>query len=133
MMKEKSKCIIKILKEEVARSTPELSNQPFAIHRFDEVSENDNRVKVRRVFIPQSGYCVGWIHDADIKYCMKCGMEFNIINRKHHCRSCGNIFCSACSPYTTQISVLVQEETNSRVCLNCFGLRHNGRLLCRLL
>ena len=122
----KRKCIIKTLKEEVARSTPLQNNQLCALHQFDEVSENDSRIKVRRVYIPHSDYCVGWIHDADIKYCMKCGMEFNIIKRKHHCRSCGNIFCGACSPYTARFPVLVQEETSSRVCLNCFGLRHNG-------
>ena len=37
-----------------------------------------------------------WISDEKISFCTKCNSAFNMIKRKHHCRSCGNIFCGYC-------------------------------------
>lgn len=34
--------------------------------------------------------------DAEVQKCPKCSTEFGWITRKHHCRSCGKIFCSQC-------------------------------------
>lgn len=34
--------------------------------------------------------------DAEVKKCPKCSTEFGWITRKHHCRSCGKIFCAQC-------------------------------------
>jgi len=28
--------------------------------------------------------------------CERCGMEFSLFIRRHHCRNCGGIFCSVC-------------------------------------
>lgn len=36
-----------------------------------------------------------WQKDAT--QCGDCNKPFSIVNRKHHCRRCGNIFCSSCS------------------------------------
>uniref|UniRef100_A0A7S3B5X1 FYVE-type domain-containing protein n=1 Tax=Haptolina ericina TaxID=156174 RepID=A0A7S3B5X1_9EUKA len=30
--------------------------------------------------------------------CTLCGMRFNLINRRHHCRACGRLTCHACAP-----------------------------------
>ena len=40
-----------------------------------------------------------WIPDKRAKRCFGCGVTFTTFRRKHHCRSCGRIFCSACSAY----------------------------------
>jgi hypothetical protein len=37
-----------------------------------------------------------WILDADRDGCSKCQAKFNITKHKHHCRTCGEIFCSDC-------------------------------------
>lgn len=37
-----------------------------------------------------------WIPDNRINSCTICKNEFTYTNRKHHCRSCGKIFCSNC-------------------------------------
>lgn len=38
-----------------------------------------------------------WIPDVLCKMCCLCESEFTTVNRKHHCRACGYIFCSACT------------------------------------
>jgi len=40
-----------------------------------------------------------WIPDARVQRCFACNAEFSIFRRKHHCRSCGRIFCAACTAY----------------------------------
>jgi len=37
-----------------------------------------------------------WILDTEVETCPKCPVRFSFINRRHHCRRCGNIFCSKC-------------------------------------
>lgn len=67
----------------------------------------------------------GWIVDSDLDNCMICAKPFSSLyfRFRHHCRACGNLICGECSPYKTRIASLVKEESMSRVCLNCFGLK----------
>jgi hypothetical protein len=41
-----------------------------------------------------------WIPDQTTKCCMnpQCKVKFTMVNRRHHCRRCGNIFCAKCLP-----------------------------------
>lgn len=38
-----------------------------------------------------------WVQDDAVFACFKCHTVFSLLVRKHHCRACGRIFCSACS------------------------------------
>lgn len=38
-----------------------------------------------------------WIEDWKVRTCRKCEKVFTMVNRRHHCRVCGHIFCHACS------------------------------------
>lgn len=38
-----------------------------------------------------------WVPDTQVKQCHVCGQIFSVINRKHHCRLCGQVICSSCS------------------------------------
>lgn len=40
-----------------------------------------------------------WIPDARVQRCFTCNVEFSMFRRKHHCRSCGRIFCAGCTAY----------------------------------
>ncbi len=35
-----------------------------------------------------------WLKDESVDNCMKCKTVFGVIDRKHHCRDCGRIFCN---------------------------------------
>ncbi|XP_055381749.1 putative 1-phosphatidylinositol 3-phosphate 5-kinase [Condylostylus longicornis] len=37
-----------------------------------------------------------WMPDEKAKECYDCGQKFSTFRRKHHCRLCGQIFCSKC-------------------------------------
>eukprot|EP01095_Lingulamoeba_sp_RSL-Kostka_P008375 TRINITY_DN2781_c1_g1_i1.p1 TRINITY_DN2781_c1_g1~~TRINITY_DN2781_c1_g1_i1.p1 ORF type:complete len:604 (+),score=224.26 TRINITY_DN2781_c1_g1_i1:84-1895(+) len=38
-----------------------------------------------------------WIPDEEANDCMACKKIFTFVNRRHHCRNCGGIFCGSCS------------------------------------
>jgi len=67
-----------------------------------------------------------WLPDNTSETCLICGDAFGVINRRHHCRSCGNLVCSSCSPSTRQVAnpvVHPQGGDNAngalRVCMYC--------------
>jgi hypothetical protein len=37
-----------------------------------------------------------WLPDSESDACMRCNVKFTFRKRRHHCRACGLIFCSAC-------------------------------------
>ena len=37
-----------------------------------------------------------WVPDENVTKCNDCRTEFSMLNRKHHCRNCGKIFCKNC-------------------------------------
>jgi anaerobic ribonucleoside-triphosphate reductase len=37
-----------------------------------------------------------WMPDSVSKECYECGDKFTTFRRRHHCRVCGQIFCSKC-------------------------------------
>jgi len=64
-----------------------------------------------------------WMKDESSKECFTCGKPFNTFRRKHHCRICGQIFCSSC---TLQIPAeKFGFSGNMRVCHNCFEQANN--------
>lgn len=59
-----------------------------------------------------------WMKDESSKECFSCGKTFNTFRRKHHCRICGQIFCSSCT-------LLIDGDrfgchAKMRVCYNCY-------------
>lgn len=37
-----------------------------------------------------------WTPDKEVTNCTKCNAKFGFTTRKHHCRRCGQIYCSSC-------------------------------------
>ncbi|XP_055676615.1 myotubularin-related protein 4 isoform X1 [Lutzomyia longipalpis] len=47
----------------------------------------------------QSASSVLWVPDHAVSKCTGCDIGFWLGRRKHHCRSCGQIFCAECSEF----------------------------------
>lgn len=84
-----------------------------------------------------------WVEDDSVTRCYKCDQEFSILLRRHHCRSCGRVFCYMCSKNTIKLpldilskipdrplsllSMVWKESDNDsvRVCNDCYTQINN--------
>ncbi|KAM9678345.1 lateral signaling target protein 2 homolog [Trichechus inunguis] len=60
-----------------------------------------------------------WVPDEACGLCTTCKAPFTVIRRKHHCRSCGKIFCSRCSSHSAPLPRYGQMKP-VRVCTHCY-------------
>eukprot|EP00727_Mastigamoeba_balamuthi_P012320 m51a1_g7710 hypothetical protein (413) ;mRNA; r:105990-107598 len=60
-----------------------------------------------------------WQADGDSSACSLCEREFTVMNRRHHCRHCGKLFCGYC---TSKRSAIANQDfaTPVRVCETCY-------------
>ncbi|XP_010543031.1 PREDICTED: 1-phosphatidylinositol-3-phosphate 5-kinase FAB1B [Tarenaya hassleriana] len=66
-----------------------------------------------------------WMPDQSCRVCYECDSQFTLINRRHHCRHCGRVFCGKCTsnsiPVPSSDSKTPREEWEKiRVCNYCF-------------
>lgn len=73
----------------------------------------------RPVRVPGT-YPPEWLPDHETDSCMACDTLFTLIKRRHHCRSCGKIFCGECCRQKAKLLYLDSKE--ARVCTNCYSL-----------
>jgi hypothetical protein len=94
------------------------------IVQIEQVLINKRPKNIRRVYIMDHKYRVGWVVDWDIHACMVCHRSFGWFygRFKHHCRACGYLVCHDCSPYSTAVPG-IDEPKGSRVCSSCYGLK----------
>ncbi|KAI8389250.1 FYVE zinc finger-domain-containing protein [Blakeslea trispora] len=93
---------------------------PIACHRYAlDITHTDRKEKF--VLKPSDQ----WQSDKQTGQCQQahCPTTFGLLQRKHHCRSCGNIYCSTHSsnrlPLFTPTSA-ADKPVFSRVCDQCF-------------
>ncbi|KAL0429957.1 UNVERIFIED_CONTAM: 1-phosphatidylinositol-3-phosphate 5-kinase FAB1B [Sesamum radiatum] len=72
-----------------------------------------------------------WMPDQSCRVCYECDLQFNLFNRRHHCRLCGRIFCAKCT--SNWVPTLCSESTNPleewdkiRVCNYCYKQWEQG-------
>ncbi|XP_063061573.1 zinc finger FYVE domain-containing protein 1 [Engraulis encrasicolus] len=65
-----------------------------------------------------------WRPNAEIQACQACKKPFEELERKHHCRACGEGFCQACSTRSMPVPERGWGNAPVRVCDACF--RHGG-------
>ncbi|GFO17365.1 hepatocyte growth factor-regulated tyrosine kinase substrate [Plakobranchus ocellatus] len=81
-------------------------------HKFPALKESDAMFDAEKA--------PSW---KDAETCTRCRVQFNLVNRKHHCRKCGEIFCKSCSSKTSTIPKLGFER-EVRVCDSCYDKIH---------
>lgn len=60
-----------------------------------------------------------WVNSSRVSLCQQCEQAFTVLNRKHHCRACGQVVCQTCSPYKVMLKAL---DAVVRVCRECNAL-----------
>ncbi|CAI0473092.1 unnamed protein product [Linum tenue] len=69
-----------------------------------------------------------WMPDQSCRVCYECDSQFTLINRRHHCRICGRVFCAKCtsnsiplpSSRDSRTTITREEWEKIRVCNYCF-------------
>ena len=61
-----------------------------------------------------------WITDDDAKICSFCSKNFTLLQRRHHCRICGMIFCIDCINKIIEIKGL-DNNNLIKVCEKCYN------------
>jgi len=61
------------------------------------------------------------VKDEFVLSCGVCDVKFSMSNRRHHCRSCGEVFCAACTGKSTELPHLgYPKGQRQRVCESCY-------------
>ncbi|XAR51301.1 1-phosphatidylinositol-3-phosphate 5-kinase [Bertholletia excelsa] len=66
-----------------------------------------------------------WMPDESCRVCYDCDSQFTLVNRRHHCRHCGRIFCGKCTANwvptpSSEMKTTWEEWEKVRVCNFCF-------------
>eukprot|EP01112_Ceratiomyxa_fruticulosa_P021275 TRINITY_DN7427_c0_g1_i1.p1 TRINITY_DN7427_c0_g1~~TRINITY_DN7427_c0_g1_i1.p1 ORF type:complete len:522 (-),score=63.36 TRINITY_DN7427_c0_g1_i1:448-2013(-) len=62
-----------------------------------------------------------WVPDNTGTVCSKCFAIFSTLNRRHHCRCCGQIFCNSCASLKLPLPKYGYDKP-VRVCKCCFDI-----------
>ncbi|XP_061101204.1 pleckstrin homology domain-containing family F member 2-like [Conger conger] len=67
----------------------------------------------------ETRFAAVWVPDRASAICMRCCTRFSLAQRRHHCRHCGFVVCSACSRTRALIPDISPKPV--RVCQPCHG------------
>eukprot|EP00467_Chlorarachnion_reptans_P011227 CAMPEP_0114534328 /NCGR_PEP_ID=MMETSP0109-20121206/27777_1 /TAXON_ID=29199 /ORGANISM="Chlorarachnion reptans, Strain CCCM449" /LENGTH=4259 /DNA_ID=CAMNT_0001717725 /DNA_START=231 /DNA_END=13011 /DNA_ORIENTATION=- len=60
-----------------------------------------------------------WVQDSSVSACPRCNKAFGVLERRHHCRYCGGVFCNSCSMRKIPVPQFGHIDP-VRVCNDCF-------------
>jgi len=68
----------------------------------------------------QSNWRPEWQPDKSTKACSTCSKNFNMLQRRHHCRHCGRVICGKCGKKKHRVVLLKYGYHEPvRVCVSC--------------
>mgnify|MGYP003385853508 CR=1 FL=1 len=119
------------LDEQLRNTASNNGNQIISFIDSETIKMKGKDYYIWRLYAPVGNVeGVGWVLDQDIDQCMICYEPFSFFQHRHHCRSCGAIVCSTCSPSTVVIEEFAAVGPQ-RVCHCCYWGQdpvHAGRL-----
>ena len=92
------------------RTTTTTSSRSSAQESMNHTPSRDETLKVAALSSP-------WEYNALQDRCLTCREDFHPLNRRHHCRLCGKIFCHKCSDQRALIppsSIVLSPEGGKR-------------------
>ena len=102
-------------------------NMSMSMHFNDKKTISD-------ISIPKTTPVI-WIPSDNVVKCYDCSTHFSMLNRKHHCRMCGRVFCNECSSGRSTIPSILNnslspqntsyfnwETKEKRLCKECFKI-----------
>ena len=93
----------------------------------DSQSQVVNKMVMDKLVVRKSknaALAIRWCLDRDAELCFGCRDDFSFFIRKHHCRSCGGVFCASCSRFQKSLPLLGY-DVPTRVCGFCY---HDDKL-----
>lgn len=78
------------------------------MNKFGSMSMLIDETQINKTFIKEKRNTC-WLSDNNVNTCYNCQTTFGYFVRKHHCRSCGRIFCHKCS--NNYVKLLTNLET----------------------
>jgi len=86
----------------------------------DNGTEGEGRIITLEDMEGMKGIPPSWVSDESVTRCMgrTCRKSFTFLNRRHHCRHCGGVFCHRCTQRSISISKFGYQEP-VRVCEPC--------------
>lgn len=79
----------------------------------DDAGDDDEGLEKKSYVLPEMQ------PDADVTVCNNCKVAFGWFTRKHHCRTCGLIYCSKCCGHMVTLPKEYKLQGPQRVCLHC--------------
>mgnify|MGYP000889266654 CR=1 FL=1 len=105
------------VEESIVRASNEGGEAVSSNHIFTQPTsalDTESPIRVPGTHPPE------WLPDHETDSCMSCDSLFTLIRRRHHCRSCGKIFCGDCCRQKAKLLYLDNKE--ARVCNQCHDL-----------
>ncbi|XP_067939535.1 1-phosphatidylinositol 3-phosphate 5-kinase-like [Watersipora subatra] len=99
----------------------ELGTFPNVLGRLSSILEKKSSSSEGFRPYKDSEFRQSWMPDSSCKECYDCGNKFTTFIRRHHCRICGQIFCSSCCNQEVPGRVM-GFEGGLRACTYCCGV-----------
>lgn len=101
------------MKAKVISLQVELDNSEVVQRDFVKLSQS---LQIQLEKIRTAEHQVRWQHEEDVEDCASCHQPFSVTRRKHHCKHCGQIFCTDCLTKTVNSGPSLRP---SKVCDVC--------------
>lgn len=101
----------------LALGLPEVDEESMRVHShpLKHLVRNKSTAFILPATAPTKEH---WVSDAQVTQCPCCQtIQFSMFNRRHHCRRCGRVVCSGCSPYRQLVEGY--GDVPVRTCVDC--------------
>lgn len=93
---------------------PNTTPQDARIYEKDYILNSSRARAESDDFVPPR-----WVPDIAVDNCRSCNVDFDWVNRRHHCRNCGLVFCDACTHARLLMPAEFGYRDPMRVCKAC--------------